>query len=69
MTNQTVNKIVLRNEKRFRCGTTTFGCRAGAVVLIRQRDEVYGKVLLDFGNGLIDWFNESILEKFDELVD
>lgn len=56
--------LVLRSDRRFTCGTTSFGCKAGAFVFLRQRDENNRKVLLNFGGGLIDWFHESILDEF-----
>lgn len=58
-------KYRLKEDGRFVCGVTSFGLPAGAVVYVRQTDSSGGKVLIDFGERLIDWFDESILSRFE----
>jgi len=58
-------KYRLKEDRRFVCGVTSFIFPAGAVVVVRQTDPSTNKVLIDFGERLIDWFHESILSKFE----
>ena len=56
----------LKEDRRFVCGITSFGMPAGALVQVSQIDASTGKVLIDFGGGLLDWFPESVItEKFE----
>lgn len=61
-------KFKLKEGRRFRVGVTSFECKKGKVINVRQSDTVYRKVLIDFGNDLVDWFSESILDKYFEAV-
>lgn len=58
----------LKENGRFVCGIASFGMSAGALVQVSQIDESTGKVLIDFGGGLLDWFHESVLTKKFEAV-
>lgn len=58
----------LKEDARFVCGTTSFGLSSGAVVQVNQTDASTGQVLIDFGGGLVDWFDESVLAKRFEAV-
>ncbi|MCZ2107086.1 MAG: hypothetical protein LC106_06885 [Burkholderiales bacterium] len=56
----------LKENGRFVCGITVFGMSARAIVQVSQIDMSTGKVLIDFGGGLLDWFSESVItEKFE----
>ena len=55
----------LKEDGRFRCGLTSFGMSAGATVQVTQVDTERNKVLVVFGERLLDWFDESILGRFD----
>jgi hypothetical protein len=57
-------KYTLKEDARFVCGITSFGLRAGATVTVRQVDHTWGKVLIDFGDGLVGWFVKSTLDQF-----
>lgn len=61
-------KFKLKENKKFRIGLTSFGCKKGKIINIIRTDPDYKKVLIDFGNDLIDWFDESILEKYFEAL-
>lgn len=61
-------KYRLKEDGRFVCGTTSFGLSAGAVVQVNQIDASAHKVLIDFGGGMVDWFDESVLAKRFEAV-
>ena len=39
----------------------------GGLVKVTQVDKEYNKVLVDFGGGYVDWFPESVLDKFDKV--
>lgn len=58
-------KYRLSGTRRFRCGVSTFECRTGKIVTVRQVDHMNDKVLIDFGDRQIDWFHKSILEDFE----
>lgn len=60
-----LGKYKLKEGSRFRVGVTSFGMVSGATVNVTQVDKEYHKVLIDFGGGLVDWFHESVLDKFD----
>ena len=58
-------KYRLKQDGRFVCGTTAFGLSAGSVVEVRQTDTSTRKVLIDFGGRMVDWFDQTILSKFE----
>ena len=60
-----MKKLRLKQNYRFRCGITTFELSPGAVVTLKQTDKTFGKVLLDFGDRQIDWFDKKILSIFE----
>ena len=60
-----IGKWKLNEPSRFRCGITSFELPIGSIVEVRQYNKEYGKVLIDFGDRMIDWFSDSILHKFD----
>lgn len=60
-------KMQVKQDSRFRCGITSFGLSAGAIVNVRQKDEESRKVLLDFGGRMMDWFSDSTLSLFEEV--
>lgn len=60
-------KYQLKQASRFVCGSTSFGLSAGDIVEVKQHDKANNKVLIDFGNRLIDWFHVSYLDKFAQL--
>lgn len=55
----------LKEDGRFVCGMTSFGIPAGVVVQVTQTDPSTHKVLIDFGDRMVDWFHESVLAKFE----
>lgn len=57
-------KYKLKEYSRFVCGVTSFGLDAGAEVTMKQFDANTRKVLIDFGDNYIEWFDTSILDKF-----
>ena len=57
----------LVEDSRFRVGVTSFGMSSGVLVKVTQVDKEYNKVLVDFGGGYVDWFPESVLDKFDKV--
>lgn len=58
-----MNKYKLIYSRRFLCGSTSFECKAGTIVVVKQVDKNNKKVLIDFGNGLIDWFFEGTIDR------
>lgn len=60
--------LKLKDESRFICGATSFGVPAGKIVELRQTDPRTKQVLLNFGHGMLDWFPESVLARFEALV-
>ena len=57
----------LLDDCRFRVGVTSFGLSKGKFVKVTQIDKEYNKVLVDFGGGYVDWFHESVLDKFEKV--
>lgn len=69
---QSVDETILGDYKlvedsRFRVGVTSFGMSSGVLVKVTQVDMEYNKVLVDFGGRNVDWFHESILDKFEKV--
>ena len=64
---QQIGKYTLNEGSRFSVGVTSFGLNAGATVHIKQVDTFRRKVLVDFGDRLTDWFDDSILDKFSKI--
>lgn len=59
-----VGKFQLREDKMFFAAEKRFTMPAGATVEIRQVDRNAKQVLLDFGDRIIDWFDDSIVLAF-----
>ena len=57
-----IGGYTLKKDGRYTCGVTSFGVAAGHKVEVKQVDGEYRKVLVDFGDGMIDWFHDSIVE-------
>ena len=57
-----IGSYTLKKDGRYTCGVTSFGVAAGHHVEVKQVDSEYRKVLVDFGDGMIDWFHYSIVE-------
>lgn len=63
-------RLRLIHDQRFRVGQTSFGMAEGSVVSVLQIDEYAKKVLLDFGDGLIDWVSrQTVRSCFDKVID
>jgi len=62
-----LGKYKLKIDRRFRCGISSFGLSAGAIVNVSQIDKEYGKVLIQFGERDSDWYSESILNDFEKV--
>jgi len=63
-----VGEYTLNKTKRFVTGGASFEMATGSRIEVKQEDKQGRKVLIDFGDGLIDWFHKSALNDFD-LVD
>ena len=59
-----IGSYKLTKDARFIVGVTSFGMSEGATVEVKQLDKDYGKVLVDFGGGYIDWMSDF---KFNNL--
>ena len=57
-----IGSYTLKRDGRYICGVTSFGISSGHKVEVKQVDSEYRKVLVDFGDGMIDWFHYSIVE-------
>jgi len=56
---------ILNKDIRVITGITSFGLLKGAKINVTQKDNEYNKVLVDFGNGYMDWFHESFLNNWE----
>jgi hypothetical protein len=59
-----IGEYKLKEDRRFYVPNTSFGLSAGAPIKVTQVDEATHKVLVDFGDRLIDWFDDSIMTVF-----
>ncbi len=59
----------LKLNMRFRVGMTSFELMAGGIATSTQADPENWKILLDFGDRLVDWFHVSVLDNFEEVAD
>lgn len=58
-------QLSLKTRRAFRTNLAAFECRQGTTVNLAQIDTENKKVLLDFGNRMIAWFYESVLNDFE----
>ena len=62
-------RLRLIRDQRFRIGHTSFGMTQGAIVSALQIDARNKNVLLDFGDGLIDWVSQQTIRScFDREI-
>ena len=57
-------KYELKKDIRVNVGTTFFSMFAGTEIKVTQIDNENSKVLIDFGDGFINWFHSSWLDKY-----
>ena len=57
-----IGQYTVKNKSRYRTGITSFEVGSGVSVKITQVDNEHRKVLVDFGDGCIDWFHNSIVD-------
>jgi hypothetical protein len=63
-------RVRLIHHQRFQAGGTAFTLQAGTIVTVRQHDRANGKVLVDFGDCLVDWISQVTLQScFNRVVD
>lgn len=63
-------KYTANQKMRIRCGVTMFDLDEGDVVAVTQLDNTYGKVLVDYGAGMMDWMSASAFHaNFSKLED
>jgi hypothetical protein len=63
-------RVRLIHHERFQAGGTAFTLQAGTIVTVRQHDRANGKVLVDFGDCLVDWISQVTLQScFNRVVD
>lgn len=62
-------RLRLIHDQRFRVGQTSFEMAEGSVVSVVQVDPVEGRLLVDFGDGLIDWISRQRARCFDKVMD
>ncbi len=65
---ETYCRMRLKENKQVFAANAVFFLKKGAIVEVKQFDEVNKKVLLDFGNGWVDWFHRQILRDYFEKV-
>ena len=54
-------KLRLRHNQRFVVGLTSFEMVKGTTVELKQLDAINNKMLIDFGDGLIDWVSRNVV--------
>lgn len=59
----------LKKDMRVNVGTTLFSTFAGTEIEVTQVDNERSKVLIDFGDGYINWFHSNWLDKFADKVE
>lgn len=59
----------LKKDINVRVGVTVFTTPKGRPVYVKQEDKQFSKVLLDFGDGYIDWFHTRWLDQYAEPVE
>lgn len=60
-------KLRLRHNQRFVVGSTSFEMAEGAIVELKQFDAINNKMLIDFGDGVIDWVSRNVVRvNFDK---
>ena len=57
-------KYKLKKNMRANVGTTFFPTFAGTEIEVTQIDNKNSKVLINFGDGFINWFHSSWLNKY-----
>lgn len=62
-------RLRLIHDQRFRVGQTSFEMAEGSVVSVVQVDPVESRLLVDFGDGLIDWISRQTARCFDKVMD
>lgn len=62
-------RLRLIHDQRFRVGQTSFELAEGSVVSVVQVDPVESRLLVDFGDGLIDWISRERARCFDKVMD
>ena len=62
-------RLRLIHDQRFRVGQTSFEMAEGSVVSVVQVDPVESRLLVDFGDGLIDWISRERARCFDKVMD
>lgn len=62
-------RLRLIHDQRFRVGQTSFELVEGSVVSVVQVDPVESRLLVDFGDGLIDWISRERARCFDKVMD
>lgn len=63
-------RLRLIGARWFQAGSTAFTLSAGAIVTVKQVDRTLGKVLIDFGDGQIDWLSQvTVRSYFDKVLD
>lgn len=61
-------RLRLIHDQRFRVGQTSFDMAEGSVVSVVQVDPVESRLLVDFGDGLIDWISRERARCFDKVM-
>lgn len=62
-----IGNYALKKNGRFRCGITSFEIEAGHIIRVKQVDSSVRKVLIDFGDDLVNWYSDTILAKFNRV--
>lgn len=62
-------RLRLIHDQRFRVGQTSFEMAEGSVVSVVQVDRVESRLLVDFGDGLIDWISRERARCFDKVME
>lgn len=60
-----IGKYKLLKNKRFRISAGVLYVNCGYIVSVRQIDNTYNKVLIDFGDGDIEWFYKSCMNDIE----
>ncbi len=59
-----IGEYKLKKDIRVRVASTVFTTPKGTRLDVKQHDKECSKVLIDFGDGYIDWFHEAWLSKY-----
>lgn len=60
---KTGDKYVAMRDARYMTARSSFEINTGHVVTIQQVDRDTQKVLVDFGDGDMDWFSNHIIQR------